>query len=440
MVIYSNSFNKMLHELREDCKISHALICCKASLLDSDVNYITMRGNMVSYLPAGKEHRVNDEGRWIRDGRQEGKPARVVRKLFPDDLWEDLNFKDVDLEKFTNNIRSYISANGDGEGGDTDKITMWVCNGDLIPLYYSEDSFSEYAGGNLRTSCMVSRDMEYFELYAKNHDKISMVVALDSQHMLLGRALLWNTSIGYCMDTIYAKDDVRPMFIKFAKDNDCYYKSEQSCHHDTFDMKDGEKIKSMYVEAKLRHDEFDYYPYLDTMRYLDYDGVISNREPDDNCRLLRSTDGGFEEYGCNTEDCVTGERIREDEATYIDYRFEGRWYSGYTIESTVCASGVGSVLEDHTVDIDGICYLRDSDEIVFVDRVDEYMHTDDVVFNERGDAIPRDEAVKHADTREWIHIDDAVEVEDGWVYEDEAKKIRGVWVRIDNNETENQEA
>jgi len=399
-----------------------------------------MRGNMVSYLPAGKEHRVNDEGRWIRDGRQEGKPARIVRKLFPEYLWEDLCFQDVDLEKFTNVIRSYTAANGDGEGGDTDRITMWVCNGELISLYYNENVLSEHAGGNLTGSCMISRDSSYFDIYRYNPHCVSMVVALDNEHKLLGRALVWKNTSGRFMDTIYAKDDVRPMFIKFAKENDMYYKSSQSCHHNVFDMKGDERVSDMYINVKLTEWYHDEYPYLDTMMYLLDDGTLTNREPDDDHKKLRCTDGSYEESSIYTDDCVTGERIREDEATYIDYRFEGRWYSGYTIESTVCASGVGSVLEDHTVDIDGICYLRDSDEIVFVDRVDEYMHTDDVVFNERGDAIPRDEAVEHADTSEWIHIDDAVEVEDGWVYEDEAKKIRGVWVRIDNNETENQEA
>ena len=431
----------MLQELRNDCKISNALVVYKGDLSDVEVNYITMRGSMISYLPAGKEHRVNDDGRWIRDGRQEGKPARIVRKLFPDYLWGDLCFQDVDLEKFTNVIRSYTAANGDGEGGDTDRITMWVCNGELISQYYSEYALSEHSGGNLRNSCMISRDSSYFDIYRHNPHCVSMVVALDNEHKLLGRALVWKNTSGRFMDTIYAKDDVRPMFIKFAKDNDMYYKSSQSCHHHVFDMKGDENVGDMYISVKLSEWEYYQYPYLDTMMYLLDDGTLTNRAPYDDHKKLRCTDGGYEENSSYTEDCVTGERICEDDATYIDYRFEGRWYSGYTMESTVYVRSEGTTaLEEHTIEVNGDAYLRDSDEIVYVHRVDEYMHTDDVVFDEDGDAIPRDEAVEHADTGEWIHLDDAVEVEDGWIFECEAEKVDGVWVRIGNNQNENQEA
>ncbi len=439
-VVFSNSFSKMLKEIGHECKIASCLTYHKESLVDTEVNYITMRGSMISYLPAGKEHRVNDDGRWIRDGRQEGKPARIARKLFPDWLWTDLALKDTDLENFTNLVRSYTAANGDGEGGDSDRITMWVCNGEFISQYYSEYALSEHAGGNLRNSCMLSRDSSYFDLYRYNPDSISMLVALDSEHKLLGRALIWNTSMGKCMDTVYAKDDVRPMFIKFAKDNDLYYKSSQSCHHHEFDLKGDSEVGSNSVHTRLSEWDFDEYPYLDTMMYLKDNGVICNRQPSEEHKILRCTDGSYEDGGSFTDDCITGERIDEDDATYIDYRFEGRWYSGYTMEDTVYARGDGQVLDCHAVEVDGEYYLSDSDDIVYVDSEGEYMRADDVVYSDSGCAIPSHHAVEHADTGDWIHIDDAVEVEDGWIYEYEAEKVNGEWVRKGSNQTENQEA
>jgi len=439
-VVFSNSFSKMLKEIGHECKIASCLTYHKESLVDTEVNYITMRGSMISYLPAGKEHRVNDDGRWIRDGRQEGKPARIARKMFPDWLWTDLALKDTDLENFTNLVRSYTAANGDGEGGDSDRITMWVCNGEFISQYYSEYALSEHAGGNLRNSCMLSRDSSYFDLYRYNPDSISMLVALDSEHKLLGRALIWNTSMGKCMDTVYAKDDVRPMFIKFAKDNDLYYKSSQSCHHHEFDLKGDSEVGSNSVHTRLSEWDFDEYPYLDTMMYLKDNGVICNRQPSEEHKILRCTDGGYEDGGSFTDDCITGERIDEDDATYIDYRFEGRWYSGYTMEDTVYARGDGQVLDCHAVEVDGEYYLSDSDDIVYVDSEGEYMRADDVVYSDSGCAIPSHHAVEHADTGDWIHIDDAVEVEDGWIYEYEAEKVNGEWVRKGSNQTENQEA
>ena len=440
MAVFSNSFSKMLKEIGHECKISSCLKYHKDSLVDTEVNYITMRGSMISYLPAGKEHRVNDDGRWIRDGRQEGKPARIARKLFPDWLWTDLALKDTDLENFTNLVRSYTAANGDGEGGDTDRITMWVCNGEFISQYYSEDALSEHAGGNLRGSCMLTRDSGFFDIYRYNPHCVSMVVALDSEHKLLGRALIWNTSIGKCMDTVYAKDDVRPMFIKFAKDNDLYYKSSQSCHHHDFDMKGDVNVGNSEVHTRLSKWCFDEYPYLDTMMYLKDNGVITNDKPDDEHKILRCTDGGYDDGGNYTDDCITGDRINEDDATYIDYRFEGRWYTGYTTCDVVDAVGVSHVLQEHAVCVSGEHYLSDSEYIVFIERLDEYILSDDATFLDNGEAIPSHEAVEHADTGEWMHIDDAVEIEDGWLYEYEAEKVDGQWVRKGSNQTENQQA
>ena len=444
-MVFSNSFNKMLSELRAECTVCNALYGNRHDLINDELDYITMRGTMISYLPAGREHLTNDDGRWRREGRQEGKPARIVQKILPDSVIRDYGITDSALEKFTNLIRSYVMANGDGENGDSEKVTLWVCNGDLIAHYYDEDNYSQYAGGNLSNSCMRSVDKDYFYIYTMNPDKVSMVVALDAEHKVLGRALLWDTDdAGLCMDTIYSKDDIRPMFFKFAHENGIRYKGGQSCHHPYFDMKDGISTSisttGNYANVTLKHWDFDYYPYLDTLCNLDLSGVLTNRTLDEEYRSLRNTDGSYDTKNSSVEDVIDGSYIREDNATYVDYRFEGRWYTGYTECHTVWCEEISSqVFVDHATYVDGHYYLNDSDKIVYVDTAGEYYHIDDVVYDEYGDPIPYDDAVEDVHGN-WICLEDAVETSEGWVLEEECEEVNGVWVRKCNNQNQNQEA
>lgn len=438
-MVFSNSFSKMLAELRSDCNVCNALYNHKSDLHTEELDYITMRGTMISYLPAGREHLTNDDGRWRREGRQEGKPARIVRKIIPGWVWDDYSLNDSKLEKFSNLVSAYVMANGDGENGDSEKVSLWVCNGNFITYYYNEDNYSEYAGGNLTGSCMKDKDCNYFEIYRKNTDKVQMAVALDANHKVLGRALIWHTdNLGVCMDTIYAKDDVRPMFIKFAKENGIRYKSNQSCHHHDFDMLGDDRVHGSYARVSLANWDFSEYPYMDTMMYLDEDGMLSNREPDGPYRELRNTDGSYDDHNNYVEDVITGDDICEDDATYIDYRYEGSWYSGYTMCETHYVQSVNSqVCTDHCLYVNGDFYMKDSDDIVYVHQTGDYYHIDDVRYDEDGDAIPADDAVQTVDGN-WVWLDDAVETSEGWMLECDCEQIDGEWVSKGNNQ--NQEA
>ena len=424
MITYSNSFKTMLGALAADgCRISLLLKDFQTVLLSDEINYLTMRGKMISFLPAGKEHRVNDNGRWVREGRQEGKPGRVVRRLMSDAFINDFEIKDQDIEKFSNNVTAYVMCNGDGESDDSDKIEMFVCNGDFIKHYYDKDNYSPHAGGNLTNSCMANRPSSYFELYTHNHDVVNMVVALDSNRLVVGRALLWHTNDhGLCMDTIYAADSVQPMFINFAKANGIRYKSNQSCHHHQFDMLNGERnpIYTRY-DVSIGCTHFCDYPYLDTLYYLDEaHHLLTNYEMDE-CIELRSTDGSYNEINNNQVEDMNGDMIDEDEAYYLDYRGPDGRVCGYAHSNDVVTDHNGrNVLIEDTEYLNDRYYLRNDEDIVYVDCENEYMHIDDVVFLECGDAVPCDMAIETRDGI-WIHKDDARKTEDGdWIADEDA--------------------
>ena len=421
---YSSSFQAMLSYLHEqlDCKIARALTKYEDNCTTDEVNYLTMRGGMVSFLPAGKEHKVNEDGKWSREGRQDGKPARVIRKVIPQILTDHLDIKDSDYEKFSNLVSSYVGVHGDGDGGSDPKFTMVVCNGELIPLYYANDQYSCHAGGNLTGSCMRYSDSDFFDIYMENPDKISMAVCVDNDHRVVGRALIWNTdNAGLCMDTIYASDNIQPMFIDFAIRNGMRYKSSQSCHHHEFDLKDRQLVKgSMDVSVRLRNWDHCYYPYMDSLRYLCEDtGRLLNFEPSGDYRTLRETDGSWEDTSCNVTCIVSGDRIHEDDAIYLDYRnYNGRYIDGYAHTDHCVEAREGWRLDADAVNVYGHGYYDlGSDHITFVDYASEYYHVDDVVWDSNGDAIIYDDAIELHDG-DYAHMDDCVQLSDGkWALE-----------------------
>ena len=419
---YSTSFTQMLISLRQlGCQVSTTLIVYKDNCIKSEIDYLTMRGGMVSFLPAGKEHRVNDDGRWLRDGRQDGKPARVVRKIITQSLIEDMDLKDIDFEKFSNYVASYIGQHGDGDCRTCPSYKIYVCNGEFIPLYYSNESFSNYAEGNLSNSCMRYSDPGFFDIYAENPQVISMAVCLDAEHKVAGRALIWKTlTHGICMDTIYASEAIRPMFIEFARENGMRYKSQQSCHHSLFDMLDGERDnKCDNVVVQLREYDFSYYPYMDTLMYVCMDTAkISNSCSNlEEYRTLRNTNGDYDESSGSITCAWSGERIDEDDSYYLEYtRPQGSYIEGNVHYDYVVSTIDGYRLEDDCVRVNGEYYERDSDRIVWVGWNNQYYLADDIVWDFNGDAIPYEYAVELSNG-DYILEEDSVELYDGTMVE-----------------------
>src|SRR5258708_10290697 len=72
-----------------------------------EINYITLRHDgTISFLPSDKEHRITADGNWSREGRQYGKPGKVIKKLFTSKALT--LFKDVDFQRFANSFKSFF--------------------------------------------------------------------------------------------------------------------------------------------------------------------------------------------------------------------------------------------------------------------------------------------------------------------------------------------
>lgn len=437
---FSSSMKDMLDKICGDSMVAKYLLCPSYTTNDF-ANYVTTRQGMLSFLPNGREHKVNAEtGRWLRDGRQEMKPAKLSRKLIKDNYLQDLS--DAEFEKFGNKVRAYLGVVGD-EDGEGKNIKLEIIDGEPIRNAYYGGNYSKLLGDstNLHGSCMRSdSSQKYFGIYVENTDKVKMLVAKDEENKILGRALLWNFDDGDMgMDTIYGPDIVAQLMIDWAVDNNYWFKSNQSCHHHIFDRHgldrfDNDKLREMgkiIRNVTLNKAEFDYYPYVDSLYYLCNDiskWFLSNTYNNVVEKTLRDTGGSYEEYE-DDDDYVTlenGDRCHQDDACYLDYRCHDDRVDGYYHESDcIYCMDDTSRLREHCTRIGGDWYGLDDDAIVWVDSRDAYyldedtiyceysqetLHINDAVELATGDYCDLELAFKCAHDDQWYHKDDMIQL------------------------------
>ncbi len=283
MLIFDNEFVDFLMFAQRDSIIAALFLQGNESHLKEEGSYIKSEKSdvdVVSYLPKSKYEKV--ENPW-ENGRIKIKIGRFVKKFLTE--FSEINFH-IDansIEKFVNIYKSYFSR-------DTSKLK--IVEGDDILKYYLEDNYHVMNGcrnGSLWNSCMRQRERNKFmRLYAKNPDKVKMLVFFSDDDKVRARALLWYGVKDHkepekeykFMDRIYFFYDHDVNFFKdWAKENGYLTKWEQSAKTQMyFDEGIGEPVrKSLYVNL----DNFDmsYYPYLDTFKFFSLSrGRFSNSD------------------------------------------------------------------------------------------------------------------------------------------------------------------
>lgn len=284
------------------------------AFLDEPVNYLSVSNSdktKISYLSQDRIEKLDPDEIWTTGRRYHGRPASVLQKIFNCDA---MGLTNRDLEAFANQYRSYFTGN---------EIEFKVVSGDLIKKYYLADSYSSNSG-SLGNSCMkYDNCQKNFDIYLKNPDIVKMLVMLNCDGYLIGRALLWHFGDNKIMDRIYTTNDEQYsfQFKKWANENGYIYKYEQKWNN-TFDFeKEGNKLTSKY-EIKLDHWQFDRYPYLDTFKFLDKKtGVLTNYLPDniDDVKTVCAPDGGYFPGDHLILDFVTNLWCYQGETVYIQY-------------------------------------------------------------------------------------------------------------------------
>jgi hypothetical protein len=277
---------------------------------------ITDKDDMVSFLQTNKV--PND---WDSDddpslpyslpGRNEVKIGKIIRLLCSsEEVADRLEFKakDKDFEDFVNAYKA--------SKVDTSKEFRLVNGEDIHKYYQMKNYYSSH--GALGGSCMADEGKSKFRVYTENKKKVQLLILIDSDGKIHGRALVWKLKESPCeakyfMDRVYTNADSDVIKFKmFAEEKGFLYKQKNNSYIED-NIKFMYKGKSLMGEVKVKLDgDFKNYPFIDTLCFLSKKlGDLSNI-PTKDCYFLHSVAGECEECGrCDGE-------VIDDDDDYCD--------------------------------------------------------------------------------------------------------------------------
>jgi len=333
----SASFKAFLERNYDDCRVSRLLYTAansphrSASLIVTDaLNYLTNRTDgLISYLPKGKECRLNADGLWSRASRQEGKPARVMGRLLSPHVMRML--KQADLERFASLYSAFTYLHS--------YVSVQHVSGEAIASIYAHEVITF-------SSCMNRAPAEWLKIYIDNPQVVSMLAMFDRREgeKLIGRAIVWKLPDGrkFC-DRIYGQNMDCVEYLKaYAMEQGMIVKPRQTFEDkNEFQRPDGSLFtETITIPLKTN---FDHFPYLDTFTYGG-NGYLTNVSQGHKVTPYRYTCTEGRRYEIVTDihgqaqevdECVWsnyhGGYIRECEAREVD----GDWYDTSEIEEDV---------------------------------------------------------------------------------------------------------
>lgn len=339
-----------------------------SSKIDIKTNYngisLSDKNDEISFIPDTQFQRSISKGEnpWNKT-KSKSKIGRMIRQILSDNK---ISFTDSDIENFVNQFKTAWDKKF------SSKKQIKVVTGEDIKYWYNEEHY-KYYGGTLGNSCMRHKSKnEFMNLYAKNVDKISLVVLIE-EDKLMGRALLWKIDdsedgIKIYLDRIYTRYDSDCEYI-----NDWVFENVANRKSEIFGSY--QKGYSNTIKCFLKNVEFDKYPYADTFCYL-YQKAVSGKVTGEGFVSNRYNDSYFENYIClelqNTDGSadIKSHRWSEHLGKYIE-----RKYAIY---------------------VDSVGDYMDKRDLVKCNYLDSYYTKDQVIYSESmKDWIPKDRAIEH---------------------------------------------
>ena len=233
----------------------------------------------------------NPELPFTMPGRGEVKIGKIVNYICS---LRNISVSDSDREEFVN---AWKASN------DSPTIQFKLVSGGDIAKYYNENNYYS-GGGTLGSSCMRDEGGRTFKIYTENPEKVKLLVYVDSDDKVHGRALVWKVKKSPCeskyfMDRVYTnRDSDVNRFKEFANNEDWFYKKKMNSHVDD-NVLFVYKGQDVAGEVKLKLDgNFNSYPFIDTMCFLSKDKDSLSNLSDKKCYHLHDVYG--ERERCET--------------------------------------------------------------------------------------------------------------------------------------------
>lgn len=249
---------------------------------------LTDKDDMVSFLQTSKIPDYDGEEDasilYSIKGRGEIKVGRAIKYLCK---LIDLKVTDKDIETFVNTFKS---------SKVDDTMEFRLVKGDEISKYYNEKKYFT-KNGSLGGSCMSDGSKSKFMIYSENETKVQLLIYVDSDDRIHGRALLWKLKKSPCeskyfMDRVYTNrdsDEIR--FKRFADEKGWLYKKKMNSSIDD-NVRFVYKGQEVFGEAIVKLDgDFRKYPFVDTMCFLSKNKKTLSNLPDKEGYQLHSVYG-----------------------------------------------------------------------------------------------------------------------------------------------------
>lgn len=311
--------------------------------------------------------------------------GRLVNQIFPG------KYTSKEVEDFVNSFKN-VNKPGENE--------LKLVKGQDIKKYYLYTNYVEEIG-DLGNSCMrYTRCQEYLDIYVENPNQVQLLVYLNEEDKVLGRALLWVLNdeksddiegAEYFLDRIYGIDDsIKKLFQEHAETNGWAWRTKSGYSDTKYITYKGEEHSGVKMSIKLDKCDFDYYPYMDTFKELDNsESKLYNNNDEDRNWTLNHTDGTYEDNNGVWSDWED-RRIPVDEAVYSD------WLDTHIYERNAVEISLGNRRYRGW-------WPREHDDIVYDQFREEWIHTNDSTYSEYLDCSFYDE--DSIDVITWVDDD-----------------------------------
>lgn len=207
-------------------------------------------------------------------------------------------YKSTDIERFVNLFKS---------SSPYKREYIEIVDGKDIEYWYNENNYL-YKQGTLGSSCMANKK-GFFDIYINNKETCKLVI-LKLGNRIVARSLLWKINkisskdekekgkinTDWFLDRVYANEDYQIEKIRqWAIKKGYAIKYYSSYGYSDVILYNNLKYDNTKIRVKVIPDEYNKYPYLDTLtRYDSKRGLLYN---DERLKLgghiLRSTGGGY---------------------------------------------------------------------------------------------------------------------------------------------------
>jgi len=225
---------------------------------DTDISFIDIgeKNDVITYLSVNRFDQVNNGNYWESKYRQEMKFGRFIIKMYNDSHRVITNQK-KQVDEIVDLYKAYREAL-------IGKYDFKVIKGEEIKKWYSVHNYAT-GSGTLNNSCMRYDDEQNrLWLYTDNPDKISLLIMIDKNNKLLGRALLWELSNGekYMDRTYTILQHHEDSFEMWADKNGI-----NLTYAEVIDMIKEPKLSVILQEIGVSGDGAQHYPFMDTFKF-----------------------------------------------------------------------------------------------------------------------------------------------------------------------------